>query len=355
MKTIRLTIDKDNIDPELIEQAAGVVRRGGLVAFPTETVYGLGADACDPDAARSIYAAKGRPSDNPLIVHIWDVSQLYTIASEVPEVGKKLFDAFWPGPMTVIVKKNGRIPRETTGGLDTVAVRMPSHPIARELIKVSGRMIAAPSANSSGRPSPTRADHVWDDLEGRIDMLIDGGDVELGLESTIIDLTEPVPMILRPGFITQEMLENVIGEVQTDPGITSADTATSGLAPKAPGMRYRHYAPKGNLSIIEGPEEEVAAFIEKNCDEQRAAGRRTAVLCRSETRHLYNRANEVIVMGDRGDEEAVAAKLFAVLRQMDEDRVDCIFSESFRGAGVAEAVMNRLMKAAGHQLIRVGS
>ena len=355
METIRLTIDRENIDSALMEQAAEVIRRGGLVAFPTETVYGLGADACDPDAARSIYAAKGRPSDNPLIVHISQVQQLYDIASEVPAVADRLFEAFWPGPMTVIVKKNDRIPLETTGGLDTVAVRMPSHPVARELIQKSGRMIAAPSANSSGRPSPTRADHVWEDLNGRIDMLIDGGEVELGLESTIIDLTESVPMILRPGFVTREMLEDVIGQVRIDPGITSADTATEGLAPKAPGMRYRHYAPRGSLSIIEGTESEVAAYIEKNCDEQRAAGRRTAVLCRSETRHLYNRADEIIVMGDTGDEAAVASRLFAVLRQMDEDQIDCIFSESFRGAGVAEAVMNRLMKAAGHNLIRVGS
>lgn len=250
MKTKVVKIDIDNIEEEFIQEAAALIREGELVAFPTETVYGLGADALRPEASKKIYAAKGRPSDNPLIVHISKFEDLIYIAEEVPEQAKKLSDAFWPGPLTMIVQKNERVPLETTGGMETVAVRMPNHPVALQLIEKSGCLIAAPSANTSGKPSPTEAAHVAEDMDGRIPMILDGGLVGIGIESTIVDLTEEKPMVLRPGYITREMLEEVLGEeVRIDPGLVAAD---SDVKPKAPGMKYRHYAPKADLVLVEG-------------------------------------------------------------------------------------------------------
>ena len=246
----KVFVARDNyINDEELKEASAVIRSGGLVAFPTETVYGLGGDATNPEASRKIYAAKGRPSDNPLIVHIADFSQLRNIVAEVPQEAEKLAEAFWPGPLTMILRKNDVIPYETTGGLDTVAIRMPSHPVARAFLQDSGCMIAAPSANTSGRPSPTTAQHVWEDLHGKIEILLDGGPVGIGIESTIVDLSEERPMILRPGFITQEMLSAVLGDVGMDPGLASEN---SKQPPKAPGMRYRHYAPKADLTLVEG-------------------------------------------------------------------------------------------------------
>jgi len=236
MNTQIYKIDSKAVDHQKMEEAAQLIRSGELVAFPTETVYGLGADALNPQASKKIYAAKGRPSDNPLIVHIAKFEDLEDIAKKVPQEAKKLADAFWPGPLTMIVDKNEKVPYETTGGMDTVAIRMPDHPVALELIRQSGCLIAAPSANTSGRPSPTLAEHVAEDLGGRIPMILDGGEVGIGIESTIIDLTEKIPMILRPGYITKEMLEAVIGTVRTDPGIIAADSTKK---PKAPGMKYR--------------------------------------------------------------------------------------------------------------------
>ena len=229
------------VDREGMDQAGEIIKKGGLVAFPTETVYGLGANALDADASAKIYAAKGRPSDNPLIVHIADFSALDFIVKEIPESARKLAEAFWPGPLTMIFRKKETVPYGTTGGLETVAVRMPDHPVALALIRAGGGYIAAPSANTSGRPSPTKASHVADDMNGKIDVIIDGGDVGIGLESTIVDLTVPQPMILRPGYITKEMLEDVLTCVEEDCTMMRDD---SGQAPKAPGMKYRHYAPK---------------------------------------------------------------------------------------------------------------
>ena len=231
-------------DEEKLRAAGAILQQGGLVAFPTETVYGLGGDALNPSSSQKIYAAKGRPSDNPLIVHIYRFEDIYKITKEVPEEARKIADAFWPGPLTMILPKSDAVPYETTGGLDTVAIRMPSHPAAQKLIKYSGGYIAAPSANTSGKPSPTVAKYVEEDMMGRIDAIIDGGEVGIGLESTIIDLTVTPPQILRPGYITQEKLSTVLGTVDTDTTILRAD---SGQAPKAPGMKYRHYAPRGCL------------------------------------------------------------------------------------------------------------
>lgn len=254
MDTIYAVIKGDNADEEQIRQAGDILKAGGLVAFPTETVYGLGGDALNPDSSKKIYAAKGRPSDNPLIVHICRWEDIYRIAEPVTEEAKRLAEAFWPGPLTMILQKKDTVPKETTGGLDTVAIRFPSHPVARRLIEAAGGFVAAPSANASGRPSPTMAEYVAEDMNGRIDMILDGGAVGIGLESTIVDVSGPEPIILRPGYVTQEMLEKVLGEVELDQTILDGTTAQR---PKAPGMKYRHYAPKGELSIVEGSAEAV--------------------------------------------------------------------------------------------------
>ena len=252
METKILKIDPDRVEKEEMKEAAKLIAQGELVAFPTETVYGLGADALRPEASGKIYAAKGRPSDNPLIVHIADFSDMERVAREIPDSARKLAEAFWPGPLTMVVWKSEAVPSTTTGGMETVAVRMPNHPIALELIRQSGCLIAAPSANTSGRPSPTEASHVVEDLKGKIAMVVDGGPVGIGIESTIIDLTEKVPMVLRPGYITPEMLASVLGEeVIIDPGIIAMDDTRK---PKAPGMKYKHYAPKANMIIVDGQE-----------------------------------------------------------------------------------------------------
>ena len=349
MKTNYYTLSGQESDKKMIQEAGEVIRRGGLVAFPTETVYGLGGNAEDPEASAKIYQAKGRPSDNPLIVHIADFSQLESIVREVPPAARKLAEAFWPGPLTMIVKKNDRIPRETTGGLDTVAVRMPSHPTALALIRESGCMIAAPSANTSGRPSTTRAEHVREDLDGVIDVILDDGPVGIGLESTIIDLTEKVPVILRPGYINQEMLSQVLGEVRMDPGIIEAESKTP---PKAPGMKYRHYAPKAPLTIVDGAEGKVVSYINGAARRAAASGRKVGVIAAGETRDRYE-ASVDLTVGDRSDEESIARHLFDILRHFDETDVDEIYSESFATPRLGQAIMNRLLKAAGHRMIKI--
>ncbi len=351
MKTVLASYDPKHPDEGVMKKAGDILKKGGLVAFPTETVYGLGGDALSPAASAKIYAAKGRPSDNPLIVHIADQGALELLASEVPETARKLADHFWPGPLTMILPKSDIVPRETTGGLDTVAIRMPSHPAAYELIRSSGIYIAAPSANTSGRPSPTTAAHVMEDLDGRIDMVIDGGKVEIGLESTIIDLTGDIPTILRPGYITKKQLEAVIGHVEVDPAIITGNYDPN-LRPKAPGMKYRHYAPKGELTIVEGGREDVAMVINHLTAENDAAGLKTAVIASEENMDLY-RAAQVINIGSRAHETEVAANLYDVLRRMDEMEIDRIYAESFAGEGIGTAIMNRLLKAAGHRVLHV--
>ena len=334
---------------EKIQAASTIIRQGGLVAFPTETVYGLGADALNAAASEKIYAAKGRPSDNPLIVHIAAFADMEKIAKKLPSQARLLSDAFWPGPLTMIVEKNERVPYETTGGMDTVAIRMPSHPIALALIRESGGYIAAPSANTSGKPSPTLAEHVALDLNGRIPMILDGGPVGIGIESTIVDLTESVPMILRPGYITQEMLENVIGEVRMDPGILDADSMQK---PKAPGMKYKHYAPKADLVLVDGEEHRVVEKINTLTAEAIALGKKVGVICTDETYGYYKRGT-VVSIGARSNEDAIAQHLYMILREFDDMDVDMIYSESFATPRIGQAIMNRLLKAAGHQVISV--
>ncbi len=349
MNTQIYKIDSKAVDHRKMEEAAQLIRSGELVAFPTETVYGLGADALNPQASKKIYAAKGRPSDNPLIVHIAKFEDLEEIAKEVPQEAKKLADAFWPGPLTMIVYKNEKVPYETTGGMDTVAIRMPDHPVALELIRQSGCLIAAPSANTSGRPSPTLAEHVAEDLGGRIPMILDGGEVGIGIESTIIDLTEKIPMILRPGYITKEMLEAVIGTVQTDPGIIAADSTKK---PKAPGMKYRHYAPKANLMLIDGAKCAVVDKINELTDAMHSEGKKVGIIGTDETVASY-RGDMVLSIGAREDEDAIARHLYKLLREFDEADVDVIYSESFATPRIGQAIMNRLLKAAGHQVLTV--
>lgn len=350
MDTIIEKVDPAHIDTDVMEQAGKLIAEGELVAFPTETVYGLGGDALDPDASRRIYAAKGRPSDNPLIVHIADFDDMKRVAREVPEQAKKLADVFWPGPLTMIVWKSDAVPEATTGGMQTVAVRMPNHPVALELIRRSGCLIAAPSANTSGRPSPTEAQHVAEDLSGKIAMILDGGPVGIGIESTIIDLTEEKPMILRPGYITPEMLSEVLQEeVVIDPGIIAADDTRK---PKAPGMKYKHYAPKAEMIIVDGAQDAVIHKINELTAAKRAEGKKVAVIATDETKDRYD-AQVILSMGKRADEDAIAQHLYKILRECDELDVGEIYSECFQTPRIGQAIMNRLLKAAGHTVIHV--
>ena len=336
-------------DEASIRQAGQILKRGGLVAFPTETVYGLGADALNEDAAAKIYAAKGRPSDNPLIVHITERKMLDAIVSEVSTQAELLMEKFWPGPMTLIFKKSALVPYGTTGGLDTVAVRMPSHPVARAVIDAGGGYIAAPSANVSGRPSTTTAAHVIEDLSGRIEMILDGGQAVIGLESTIVDMSVEPPVILRPGAITKDMMEAVIGPVEIDKAIIAPN---SGVKPKAPGMKYRHYAPRADLTIVEGPSDKVVETMNRMAAEAEAEGKKVGIIATDETASRYPHGL-VMSLGARSREEEIAMHLFEVLRKFDDTDVNCIFSESFEDAAIGAAIMNRLLKAAGHKVVRV--
>ncbi len=346
-KIIKMT--EDQPDLKALDEAGVLLKNGGLVAFPTETVYGLGGNALDPEAARKIYAAKGRPSDNPLIVHIADMEHLAPIVREVPEAAARLASVYWPGPLTMIFWKSSLVPYETTGGLDSVAVRMPESRIARELIRRSGGYVAAPSANTSGRPSPTMASHVEEDLAERIDMILDGGMVKIGLESTIVDFTEEIPVILRPGYLNRQMLEQVLGTVRVDPGIQEENAQ---VRPKAPGMRYRHYAPRAELTIVEGPQERVAETIRQLAGEKLRQGRRVGILCAGETEATY-REGKVVVLGSRSGEEEIARHLYEALRSFDAEGTEYIYSEAFDTPRMGQAIMNRLLKAAGHRVLQV--
>ena len=392
METKRIVIkDRKNIKDEELAEAAAVLRSGGLVAFHTETVYGLGGNALDEDAARKIYAAKGRPSDNPLIAHISCAADLAPLVKEIPVAGRKLMEAFWPGPLTMIFPKSGRVPYGTTGGLDTVAVRMPDDPVAGRLIALAGVPVAAPSANTSGRPSPTTADHVWQDMNGRINMIIDGGPVGIGVESTIVDVSSPVPSVLRPGAITMEMLREVLGEVTIDPAILGP--MKEDIRPKAPGMKYRHYAPRAELTLVEAAEDETAGCeaaryetagyeavrgqervgcggqmsggqmrdgqvermvgkVKELAHEKLIQGCQVGIICTDESRSCYTEGT-VRSIGARKSQESVAHNLYAVLREFDDLKVEYIFSESFSEDHLGQAIMHRLSKAAGYKIVRV--
>ena len=337
-------------DMMAIRLAGEILKKGGLAAFPTETVYGLGGNALDPDASRKIYAAKGRPSDNPLIVHIADRKDLDRLVRRVPDQAEKLISRCWPGPLTIILEKSDIVPLETTGGLNTVAVRFPDNQIAQALIREAGGYVAAPSANLSGRPSPTTAEHVEEDLGDRIEVILDGGPVRIGLESTIVDFTESVPVILRPGYLGQDRLEEILGSVRMDPGLLSGQESRT--PPKAPGMRYRHYAPRGELKIVEGDPEAVQSEIRRRVKRHLDAGEKVGVVCTEESRSAYPEG-DVQCIGSRHDEESIARHLYGILRGFDDKETEYIYSESFYTPHMGQAIMNRLIKAAGHQVITV--
>lgn len=347
MNTILKKVNADNIDMTVIEEASEILKRGDMVAFPTETVYGLGADALHEMASKKIYAAKGRPSDNPLIVHVANEQQINPLVKEIPEKAKLLMKAFWPGPLTMIFNKSDKIPYGTTGGLDTVAIRMPNHKVALKLIETSNVPIAAPSANTSGRPSPTTAQHVMDDLNGKIAMVIDGGDVGIGIESTIVDVTTDVPMILRPGYINKQMLEEVVGEVTIDKTILGP--ISDGIRPKAPGMKYKHYAPKADFKMFDGEIEKVAVRINRLAKSYIEKGYKVGIIACDESKEKY-RFGEVLSIGTRQDEITISKNLYKVLREFDDKQVDYILGETFRSEKLGQAIMNRLLKAAGYQV-----
>ncbi len=348
-KVVKACGDRE-LDKEVMEEAGEIIRSGGLVAIPTETVYGLAGNALDPGASKKIYEAKGRPSDNPLIVHIAKLEDLPYIVKSVPEAAYKLAERFWPGPLTMIMEKSEVVPKATTGGLDTVAVRFPSDPIAQEFILAAGGYIAAPSANVSGRPSCTTAAHCIEDLSGRIDMIIDGGEVGIGLESTIVDLTDKVPCLLRPGYISPGQLKEVLKELEIDPAIRTG--LKEDQKPKAPGMKYRHYAPKGELTLVRGNRDKMVDRINKWTRELEQDGKSAAVIATQENKELYT-CQKVISIGDIKDEEMIAHRLFAVLRELDDEGAEYIFSECFDTPELGFAIMNRLMKAAGGRVTDV--
>ncbi len=336
-------------DTEKLEEAAGVIQKGGIVAFPTETVYGLGASALNEKACVKIFEAKGRPQDNPLIVHVAD----FNIAPYVKYIPKKaqiLMETFWPGPLTIIMPKSDLIPDSVTAGLDTVGIRMPDNRIARRLIELSGVPIAAPSANLSGKPSPTTIEHCIDDLTGKADMIIGGEHCTVGLESTIVEAEDDKVIVLRPGGITVEMLQEAVGYVEVDRCVK--EKLPDNVKPKAPGMKYRHYAPKAPLVIIKGDDMNVQGYINAMAQKHMSEGHKTGVMCTDETKGCYN-ACEIISAGSRKEPGKIAANLFDCLREFDKMDIDKIYAEGFSEDGIGLAIMNRLKKAAGYNIINV--
>lgn len=341
-KILNAKSDKENLD---LQEAADIIKNDGLVVFPTETVYGLGANGLSPKAIRKIFEAKNRPQDNPLILHISDQEQVLDLVKAIPPMAQDCMDMFWPGPLTLIFERSDLVPDEITAGLDTVAIRMPSNPIARKLIATAGVPIAAPSANLSGKPSPTRLSHVLMDMDGKVDLIIDGGETERGIESTVLDVSETPPMILRPGSITKEDLEVLLGEVGQDK--STIDTE-AGMVPKSPGQKYKHYAPKAEAILFAGDLENVAKEVNRRIQEEH---RKVAVLATTETKDLYEGADVLIDMGSREHLEEVAKNLYNSLRECDEQEVDIIFVEGFEFHDLGVGIMNRLLKACGGKVV----
>ena len=336
-------------DVKFIEEAAQTIVNGGIVAFPTETVYGLGANALDEKAVEKIFIAKGRPQDNPLIVHV-SSNDISDLVKEVPDVAKKLMDKFWPGPLTIILEKKDIIPNVTSANLNTIGIRMPNCEIALKLIEISKRPIAAPSANISGRPSPTEVERCIEDLNGRVDYIIGGESSDIGVESTIIDCTVNPPMILRPGGITLEMLREVDSNICIDEAIKSKPT--DNIKPKAPGMKYRHYAPNASLKIITGKSEKTIEIIKEMLENYIEKSHKVAVLTTDENLNKFNKGN-IMSLGSEKDLNQIAKNLFEALRKCDDLGVEYILCQGFEEKGVGLAIMNRLNKAAGSDIIEV--
>lgn len=350
MKTLMLKVDPNNPDPAKIGVAAEIIQRGGLVAFPTETVYGLGADALNGGAVLRLFEAKKRPLDNPPILHIASVDEVYPLVSEVPKKAELLMKQFWPGPLTLVFKHSAKIPMESTAGLDTVAIRMPVHPVAAALIRQSKRPIAAPSANLSGKPSPTTAAHVYEDLNGRIDAIIDGGAANIGVESTVVDLSCDPPLLLRPGGTPFEALKAVLPDLQLHPFVES-ETEISVEKARSPGMMHKHYAPKAEVILIEGDTEAIVSKIKGLAADYKEKHLKVGILATDETQTQY-RADVVMSMGSRSNVSTVAANLFRLLREVDAEGVDVILAESVPQEGLGLAVMNRLRKASGYHIVK---
>ena len=337
-------------DGEYLLEAANIIKKGGIVAFPTETVYGLGANALDEEAVKKIFIAKGRPQDNPLIVHVAD-SDLSNIAKEIPEIAKELMKKFWPGPLTIILKKQPNIPNITSANLDTIGIRMPNDIVAKKLIELSNCPIAAPSANISGRPSPTDMERCIEDLSGRVDYILGGKKSNVGVESTIVDCTVNPPCVLRPGGITLEMLREINSNIYIDPAIM--EKPNDNLKPKAPGMKYRHYAPKAKVKIIEGECKKTIEKINKMVQNYIEQGKIVGIMATNQSKEHYNKEAKIISIGDRQDLSTITKNLFESLRSFDDLGVDVILCESFEEKGLGVALMNRLKKSAGFNIISV--
>ncbi|MBS4536455.1 threonylcarbamoyl-AMP synthase [Clostridium sp. D2Q-14] len=329
-----------------LKKAAEILKSGGLVAIPTETVYGLGANALDEEATKKIFIAKGRPQDNPLIVHISDTNQLEDLVLEIPEKAYILMEKFWPGPLTLIMKKCEKVPDIITAGLDTVAIRMPNHAIARKIIELANLPIAAPSANISGRPSPTDANHVIEDLKGKVDAIVDGGRTGVGVESTVVDVTEDIPTILRPGGITEEDLLNVFSEVNVDPALKGKN---KDIIPKSPGQKYKHYSPNAKMKIINGELHQMINRINKLYQEFTQKGLKVGILATEQSKWSYP-CDITIVVGDRKNPSTIASNFFNSLREFDRMNVDIILAEGVEKFGIGKAIMNRMEKAAGFDI-----
>ncbi|KAB3530884.1 L-threonylcarbamoyladenylate synthase [Alkaliphilus serpentinus] len=347
--TLIIEISCENLDRGKLNYCGEVLKGGGTVVFPTETVYGLGANAIYEKAVEKIFKAKGRPSDNPLIVHVTGEEDVIPLVKAIPPKAKEVMDAFWPGPLTIIMEKSSRVPYNVTAGLNTVAIRYPAHPIAKALIEAAGVPIAAPSANISGKPSPTKASHVIDDLDGRVDVIIAGGDCSVGLESTVLDMTTDIPTILRPGGVTKEELEGVLGRVEMDPSLL---TGVLDISPKSPGMKYTHYSPKAEVVVYAGEDESVVKAISNKANELMANGKEVGIICTNETQHRYKKGI-IKPLGSKKDMKTIAAKLFSTLREFDETKVDIILAEALEEVELGQAIMNRLVKAAGYKIYRV--
>ena len=349
VKTLLLKVDPHQPELDKIRVAAEVLKKGGLVAFPTETVYGLGANALDEKAVLRIFEAKNRPPDNPIIVHVANKDDIYVLAEHVPGIAEKLIGEFWPGPLTLLFVRSEVVPDAVTAGLATVAIRMPSHAVAHALISEAGIPVAAPSANLAGRPSPTSAKHVLDDLSGRIEVLIDGGEIGYGVESTVLDLTTDPPAVLRPGPATVEELRKVVGKVEVHP-IAKAEVPIEVAIARSPGMKYRHYAPAAEVVVVEGPLEGIIGKVQELVDAQRKLGKKVGVMAMKETAPRY-RADVVKVVGSHRDPRAVAKNLFKVFREFDAEGVNFVAAEGLEPTGIGLAVMNRLRKAAGYNIV----
>ncbi len=348
MKRQTRVFDEAHLE-EGIAYGAQVIQEGGLVAMPTETVYGLGADAFQVEAVRSIFQAKGRPVDNPLIVHIACTEDVEKLSADIPPAAQQLMNEFWPGPLTIILPKRQEVPYEVSGGLETVAVRFPSHPVARELIARSGRPIAAPSANLSGKPSPTCVQHVIDDMAGKIDVILDGGECQVGLESTVVDCTCQVPLILRPGAITPLMIRQAVGDVAVSPAVLEG--VPEGQKAASPGMKYKHYAPKAAVYVVSGEnEEEITQKIKLRYDNDIKCGKIVLIICGRHKKSQYGSRNALSYEGE-GSMELLAKQLFSVLRQADKNHVDVIYFEEIKDDQLGLAIMNRVIRAAGFHII----